>query len=166
MLYVRCIRFSNRIFFSVKGLSMSFWGKIKKAAVSAKCMAGLHSGDYSPIIGMPECQLEKTCPDCGKYITKTEHKFKSWEYLNNQNCNSKRECFHCGTSEEAVRHQWKKVKNDECHVLKECSRCNDSEFVRIEHTWYAGVAHADGMQTYHCSGCGKLEERQFDPNAR
>ena len=145
---------------------MGLWDSIKKAATSAKCMAGLHAGEYHSIAGQPECNLEKTCPDCDKYLTKVEHKFGSWEYLQDKKCDSIRSCVYCHKQEESVRHQWVQSKS-QCQVHKDCERCGTHELVRIEHgPWSAGVAHPDGMQTFICSGCGKTEERKFDPTAR
>lgn len=144
---------------------MGLWDSIKKAATSAKCMAGLHAGDYSPIKGKPECNLEKTCPDCGKYITKIQHKFGSWKYIEEHKCDTIRTCEYCKEEYLAVKHEWAETKN-KCQVEKMCDRCGAHEFVRTEHgPWYGGVAHPDGTQTFVCSGCGKQERRKFDPTA-
>jgi len=145
---------------------MGLWDSIKKAATSAKCMAGLHAGQYQREAGKPECNLEKTCPDCNKHLTKIEHKFGEWKYLQDDKCNSTRSCDYCKEPENSIRHQWMQSKS-QCQIHKVCERCGAREFVRTEHgPWHAGVAHPDGMQTFTCSSCGKNEERKFDPSAR
>jgi hypothetical protein len=145
---------------------MSFWDKVKNVATSAKCMTGFHAGEYKPIKGKPKCNLEKTCPDCDKYLTKTQHKYTDWEYIKEDKCDSKKECVYCQFEEKKVRHQWVNRTN-RCKVYKNCKRCKKQEFVHEKHgPWTAGVAHPDGMQTFICSGCGKTEERKFDPSAR
>lgn len=145
---------------------MGFFDSLKKAASSAKCMVGLHTGVYMPIEGKPECNMELTCSDCGKHLTKIEHKFGKMEYVNENQCDMVCSCEFCGEQKTTIKHQWSQSKNN-CKVVKDCDRCGAHEFVRTEHgKWYAGVAHPDGMQTYTCADCGKSEERKFDPTAR
>jgi hypothetical protein len=148
---------------------MGFWDSVKKAATSAKCMTGFHAGEYQPIAGKPECEMENTCPDCHTHLTKTEHKYSNWEYIKDNQCDSKRNCIHCMIEESMVRHQsWNREKsNQNCQIHKECERCNTRELGATEHgPWFAGVAHGDGTQTFTCGGCGKNERRAFDPSAR
>lgn len=145
---------------------MGFWDSVKKAATSAKCIAGFHSGEYRRAEGKPECNMEMTCPDCNKHLTKVEHKFGKWEFLQENKCDAIRKCVFCGEAEKAIKHQWVQSKN-KCQVERDCERCRAHEFVRVEHGhWSAGVAHPDGMQTFTCVDCGKSEERKFDPHAR
>lgn len=145
---------------------MGLWDSIKKAANSAKCMAGLHAGEYVQIEGKPACNMHKTCPDCGKYLKKVQHKFGEWEYLQENKCDAIRYCEFCGESEKTERHNWSQSKQG-CQLYRDCDRCGAHEFLKTEHgPWHAGVAHPDGMQTFTCAGCGKSEERKFDPHAR
>ena len=145
---------------------MGFWDSVKKAAASAKCMAGLHSGEYRRAEGKPECNMEMTCSECNKHLTKIEHKFGKWNYVQEKRCEATRQCTFCGEAEQATRHQWVQSKN-RCQVVKDCERCGSHESVRTEYgDWIAGVAHADGTQTFTCVDCGKNERRKFDPHAR
>lgn len=146
---------------------MGLWDAVKRVALSTKCATGFHSGEWSPIAGEPECHLEKTCPDCDKYLTKIEHNFDSWQFLKEKSCDSIRSCIYCNEKQNSVRHySWVTEKID-CKIYRECERCKTREFVKTEHgPWYAGIAHPDGMQDFTCSGCGITEERKFDPHAR
>ena len=145
---------------------MGFWDSVKKAANSAKCMAGFHAGDYRQVENKPECNMEMVCSDCNKHLTKIEHKFGKSEYLKENKCDTVCSCEFCGEEKKSIKHNWTQSKNN-CKVEKNCERCGANEFVRTEHgRWYAGVAHPDGMQTFSCSDCGKTEERKFDPTAR
>lgn len=139
---------------------MGFWDSVKKAASSAKCMAGLHSGEYRPVKGKPECNLEMTCPDCNKYLTKIEHKFGKWDFIKEKQCDAVRECGFCNEKEQATKHQWVQSKNRKCEVVKDCQRCGLHEFVRVEHgVWHEGVGHGDGTHSFTCADCLKNERR-------
>jgi hypothetical protein len=145
---------------------MGLWDMIKSAAVSAKCATGLHAGTFNKISGEPDCHLEKTCPDCNKYLTQIQHKFSKWVYLRDNSCDATRKCCHCEIIENSIVHEWRTTK-ERCQITKHCHRCGSKELGRVEHgTWYAGVCHADGMQSFQCSDCGKIEKRKFDPHAR
>jgi len=138
---------------------MGFWDKVKSAAISAKCMAGWHAGTYTPIEGEPLCHLEKTCPDCNKYITKIEHKFNNWEYLDYGKCDVEHTCIHCNYKEYGVKHNYEKIgKNDECRIIEICKRCGDEQLGEIEHNW---IRIAGRELKIHgkrkCKDCGRME---------
>ena len=110
--------------------------------------------------------MEMTCSDCNKHLTKIEHKFGEFEYLEENKCDTVRICEYCGEERKSIKHKWSQTKKN-CRVEKNCERCGANEFVRMEHgAWHAGVVHPDGMQSFHCAVCGKIEERKFDPTAR
>lgn len=149
-----------------RAIHMGLWDSVKKAAVAAKCMAGIHAGTFSKVTDGPACRYEKTCPGCLKYLTKIEHQFAAWDYPDPARCDAERVCIHCQEKEAQLRHSWRHQK-EFCRVTKECERCMASEFVKHEHgRWSAGVAHPNGMQSFQCMDCNAVEERPFDPNAR
>lgn len=140
---------------------MGIWDKVKSAAISAKCMTGWHAGDYTPIEREPKCHLEKTCPDCNKYVTTVEHKFGSWNYLSHGRCDASKECIHCGHAETEIRHEYKaQGKDANCNVIEVCHRCQDQKLGRKEHNWIKipftnTEVKADGKRK--CKDCGIME---------
>jgi hypothetical protein len=147
-----------------KRVKMGFWDKIKSAAVSAKCMTGFHAGIFYKIPGKPDCYLEKTCPDCNKYLTEIQHKFSNWVYLDDNSCDATRKCHHCEIIENSIIHKWYTTK-EQCQITKCCDRCGYKELGRMEHgPWYGGVCIGNGMQIFQCSGCGETEKRKIGPD--
>ena len=138
---------------------MGFFDTLKKAAVSAKCATGWHAGNYTPIDGEPLCHLEKTCPDCDKYVTTVKHKFDEWEYLQYGSCNAEHKCIHCGHTEQKVLHEYKeKGKDTNCRIIEVCSRCGDEKFGREKHNWISMGSHELKVQGKRkCKDCGKME---------
>lgn len=115
---------------------MGFWDTIVSVALSAKCMTGWHSGDYAHVDGKPLCFLGKTCPDCGEYVTKNNHKYNEWEYPIYNSCNAIRKCVHCGYQDSSVQHTYAKHgKDGNCKIIEICSRCGDKKLGREEHNW-------------------------------
>ncbi|MCB5266662.1 MAG: hypothetical protein LHW46_00935 [Candidatus Cloacimonetes bacterium] len=115
---------------------MGFWDTVKSVAISAKCMTGWHAGNYEHVKGQPLCFLGKTCPDCGEYVTKNDHKYGDWSFKRHDRCDAVRECIHCGALDTQVRHDHKKEGKDaNCHIIEVCTRCGDKQIGRAEHTW-------------------------------
>lgn len=142
---------------------MGFWDKVKSVANSAKCMTGWHAGEYNHIYGMPECHLEKICPDCDKYVTKIKHNFNDWRYTNNsfsQPCDSVRTCIHCEEQETKVIHQYEKNgKDSNCRVVEKCKRCGDEQLKSASHNWISIAGHDLKVQGKRkCKDCGTVED--------
>lgn len=151
---------------------MGIIDSIKNAAIAARCLTGLHSGDFFNIQGKPKCYMVKTCIDCNKRIEKIEHKFGDWSFVKDKQCDAKRSCIYCNEEEKKIAHQWEKEDYDEkslirsCDMYKTCKRCFQREYVRTQHgPWFGSVGHPDGTQTFSCERCGKNERRKFDPSA-
>lgn len=140
---------------------MSFWDSIKKVAVSTKCLAGMHSGEFEPAIGKPACNLVKVCLDCNKNVEKINHKFGKFQYNQDSKCDGKFVCVHCQEEEAKVKHQWA-TEFKGCSTYQRCSRCNTREHVSTKHTWHAGVCNPNRTQTFFCSGCDATERRPID----
>ena len=141
---------------------MGFWDKVKSVAVSAKCIAGWHAGEYTHIQGKPECHTEKTCPDCEKYVTKQIHKFTDWKFTNNSMnnpCDSIRNCIHCNHQEQMIRHQYEKNgKDSNCRIIEKCKRCGDEKLGSESHNWLNIMGHeikAQGKRK--CKDCGVIQ---------
>lgn len=116
---------------------MSFWDKVKSFARSAKCTVGWHGGEYTRIDGKPKCHLGKTCPHCNDYLTKEEHEFSEWLFMEEGDCNARRECIYCGYDEHEVKHNYEKVAKDfsNCEILLCCRRCGNEKVGPAEHEW-------------------------------
>lgn len=115
---------------------MGFWDNVKELAVGAKCAVGWHEGEYGHIKGKPQCYLGKTCPDCGKWVTKEEHIYSGWEYIDYGKCDSIKSCIHCKYQEREIRHNYKKEgKDSNCIIIEVCSRCRDKKLGKTEHNW-------------------------------
>lgn len=145
-----------------KGFKMGFWDKVKSAATSAKCLTGWHAGDYSPISGKPHCNVEKTCPDCNKYITAIKHKFNEWQYINSvhsHKCDSFRSCIHCDVQETKRLHEFKeKGKNSSCRIIEQCSVCHEEQLGRTSHNWTQLMGRDLKIQGKRkCRDCGTVE---------
>lgn len=133
---------------------MGLWDKVKSAAKSAKCMTGFHAGEFIQIVSKPQCQLEKNCPDWGKYVTKEEHKFDAWkkDISSYHQCDLVRECIYCGTKETKKEHDWEfdGTKDSNCYPVKVCKRCGEKDKGLIpKHTF------VDAGDKAVCSSCGK-----------
>lgn len=135
---------------------------VKNAAVKAKCASGYHAGKFEPITGMPKCELEKTCPDCDKYVTKTNHSFGEEEYVDPNICEMKKTCIHCGeASTREVHEEFKEIdKDDYCRPKEECTRCGSQRVGEPKHDWFK-YAHNSTETTveYSCLRCKKSEMR-------
>lgn len=144
---------------------MSFWESVKvsakKAAISTKCFAGMHAGDFTPIVGKPKCNQEKTCPDCNKKLEQIKHKFGKFEYAQENKCDGKYVCIHCQEEDAKVKHQWS-YESSGCDSYNYCKRCKTKDKLKTKHTWYGGVCHGDGTQTFSCGGCNATERRKID----
>lgn len=118
---------------------MSFFNKIKELAVKAKCATGFHSGEFTPIVGKPECNLGKTCPDCNEYIKEIQHKYHPWDdYKQSKSCIKERKCKHCEYINKKTIHegyQQKKI-DDRCNVIMSCVRCGDLRKDGKSHSWH------------------------------
>jgi len=115
---------------------MGLWDMVKDAALFAKCLTGWHAGEYTHIEGKPLCFFGKTCPDCGEYVTKKNHKFSEWQYKTYSNCDSERECVYCGLLESSVQHNYERQgKDSQCRIIEDCRRCGDKKYSGEEHNW-------------------------------
>lgn len=98
---------------------MKLWNKIK-------CIADYHGGEYSSVEGKAKCNLEKTCPNCNKYMTKIEHKMSPWKYLSEEKCDAVSHCIYCNYEVNELRHIYNEVKEkNECTYVDTCNRCGD-----------------------------------------
>ncbi len=142
---------------------MGFLDTIKNAALKVKCAAGFHGGSYTPIEGLPKCNLEKDCPDCGKHITVVEHSFPEEKYKNAHSCVKSTSCIHCGEVSERMDHEnYEEIDiDDHCRVKERCTRCNHEKTGNVRHTW-AKNAHnsTDTHVEYWCVRCSKSEMRE------
>lgn len=140
---------------------MGFWDSVKSVALSAKCFTGWHEGEYKHIEGEPQCHLGKTCPDCGKWVTKEEHKYAGWKYVDYGKCDAIRNCIYCKHQEREVRHNYKKESKDGyCRIIEVCSRCNDRKIGRAEHTWVTIPFTDSNIRVQgkkKCRDCGHME---------
>jgi len=137
---------------------MAFWDVVKNIANSAKCASGWHAGDYSHRSRKPKCHMEKTCPDCGKHVTKEVHKYGDWKYPTST-CDAKRVCIHCGHDEFKVIHNYERVRKDSnCRIIEQCNRCHDEKIGRAEHEWITlfGREMKTTDKKRKCKNCGEL----------
>jgi len=103
---------------------MGFFDKIKSIATASKCKIGVHAGEWSHIEGEPECQFEKTCPDCNKYLTKSEHEYSEWKYEDESSCDATRECSLCGDIDNDEIHLFEMVQQEDGEEeIEVCQRC-------------------------------------------
>lgn len=149
--------------FIIKELEMGFWDKVKKAAISAKCLTGWHGGRYTPIAGKPQCNVEKTCPDCNEHITDIKHKFNDWQFVrttSSHRCDSFRNCIHCGAEEIKRIHTFEeRGKDSDCRVIEKCSNCFEERKGRTEHKWVHIMGHEIRVQGKRkCFDCGATEK--------
>lgn len=81
---------------------------IKKAAVSTKCLAGVHGGEFKPAVGKPACNMEKTCPDCRQHLEKINHTFGEVQYEKDNSCKVIAVCVYCQkeSRKEDLHHEW------------------------------------------------------------
>ena len=136
---------------------MAFLDTLKKVAISAKCKAGWHAGEWKHIPGKPECHLEKICPDCGKHVTTEKHKYGKWEYVRPDKCDSVRACIYCGSKQMKVIQLYQNLvgKDLNCRVIEKCIRCGyERTTAREKHTWY----YPGGKNVRECVDCHKIEE--------
>tara|TARA_R110000851_G_scaffold332161_1_gene507592 strand:+ start:1461 stop:1889 length:429 start_codon:yes stop_codon:yes gene_type:complete len=142
---------------------MGFWDTIKSAAISAKCLTGWHAGNYKPIEGKPQCNVEKTCPDCNKYVTAIKHKFNDWQYINSTSshrCDSFRSCVHCDAQETKRIHKFEeRGKDSSCRVIEKCSNCFEERSGGTTHNWAQIMGRELKVQGKRkCQDCGIIEE--------
>jgi len=145
---------------------MSFWDKIKDIAMSAKCMTGWHGGNYTPIKNKPQCNLEKTCPDCGEYVTTIKHKFSDWKFPNRYApvtsmyeakfiCQAEKKCIFCDKVEHKIIHNlYEDGKNSNCKIIKKCKYCSHEELGATKHNW------SNMQDKRKCRDCGKIESKE------
>lgn len=142
---------------------MGLFDKIKNLATKAKCAAGFHSGTYTHIKGEPECHIEMTCSDCGKHITKKDHKYTDWEdYKEYLSCFKERHCIHCNHKQKKEFHEgYAEVDQDDyCTMIEECKRCGHRKKGREAHIWVKiPGSYDDEYVRYSCARCNKEERR-------
>jgi hypothetical protein len=80
--------------------------------------------------------MEKTCPDCHKYVTTNKHVYGEWKKINYATCDSVRECKHCGSTEQKIIHNYENDGKDEkCRIIKKCRSCGSKEIGKEDHEW-------------------------------
>lgn len=136
---------------------------VKSAALKAKCATGLHAGNFQPVVGKPKCNLEKTCPDCDKRVTKVNHKFDEYKYVHNHKCEISRSCIHCNEIETSEKHQeFKEIAIDDyCRPKEECVRCRTQRIGKEKHSWTKSSITSPSESTveWWCTRCKKTEMR-------
>lgn len=142
---------------------MSLWNKVKGAAKSVKCMTNWHAGQFTPIEGKPKCHLEKTCPDCNKYVTKKSHKFGEWSYVRADRCDRESSCIHCDDKKHDIKHNHQMVRKElgTCREILECARCRDEKMGNVSHNFkLVGKDSSTCEPIKECTDCGvKTKER-------
>ncbi|CRF51659.1 hypothetical protein HHE06_15470 [Helicobacter heilmannii] len=114
-------------------------------------MVGVHAGEYTQEAGKPQCFFSKTCPDCHKYLSKSEHVFDEWHYTGPDWVHS---CIHCNTEESKVEHDYQEQSKDaECKIFKVCSHCKDKQYVKETHA-YEGSEQVQCDVFKVCKDCG------------
>lgn len=138
---------------------MGFFDTLKKVALSAKCLTGWHGGNYNSIKGKPQCHLEKTCPDCKEYITKIDHKYGGWKYLNYDNCEAEKECIYCREIKREIVHNYKeRGKDSNCRIIEICEHCQDEKLGSTKHNWIRlGSIELKAGGKRKCKDCGQME---------
>lgn len=147
---------------------MGLWDTIKTAAVKAKCGIGAHGGNFKTPDGKPECYYEKTCPDCKKLITKSNHKHEvEWRdapYDSNSSikCTKVQKCIHCDAIEKRVIHEeYRKLGTDaRCQTIMACTRCGEEKTGEYDHAFMRDGIE-DGKIVMKCMNCGRKEHRKF-----
>jgi len=144
---------------------MGLWDKVKSVAMSAKCMTGWHAGEYTSIEGKPKCNLEKTCPDCNKYMTKISHKMSSWNYLFDRKCDAVCHCIHCNFEVIEVRHNYHEVRQGtECRYIDTCDRCGDMKQSKIRHNYEERGKDSNCRIIEVCKDCGDKKSGRENHN--
>lgn len=139
---------------------MSFWDSVKKIGVSAKCLAGMHEGNFQHIQGKPKCHAEKTCPNCNKNIEDIFHKYTRPHYVSEHSCDFKSSCEHCGEEKIVEKHNYEHV-TEKCNLYKICYRCKSKKFVTEDHHWIQSPVLPNGDFEKQCLQCGA---RRLDKN--
>lgn len=140
---------------------MGFFDTLKCLATKAKCLTGFHAGSFKPIEGKPECHVEKTCPDCGEYITSYQHRFADWLYVYMDFCDQERVCNLCGTREQRKEHHYQVVGiDDRSYEQLQCNRCNERQQGHEKHSW-GGWSKQGDKAIRICSRCGAGESRNL-----
>ena len=99
-------------------------------------MANIHAGDWHQVSGKPECFRQKTCPDCHKTVTKSQHEYSKWRKVNYSTCDSVRECIHCNHVEQDIVHSYEIAgKDSNCRIIHRCSNCGHEKLGETDHEW-------------------------------
>ena len=143
---------------------MGFWDSLKTAATKAKCAVGIHAGEFKHISGKPQCHVEKTCPDCDKYISDKMHKFSNLEYEAPGSCVQKASCIHCNEEVRRTVHEgFERIgygKDGSCRVTEQCVRCSFARKGEEHHSWNRPpTQYGNSSYTVQCHDCGKTETR-------
>ena len=132
---------------------MGLWDMVKKAAVGAKCMAGIHAGEYHQEEGKPLCYFSKICPDCGKYLVDHKLRFGQWQYIHEGKCDLIKTCIYCGEARRRVDHEYDIIgKDSKCHIIEVCCRCGDRRVGEAQHNWE--ITKYGNKQ---CINCGYID---------
>ncbi len=143
---------------------MGFWDSVKNAAIKAKCTVGIHAGEYTHISGKPLCHVEKTCPDCNKYISNIHHNFSEPEYENPISCVQIAHCIHCNEEKRKTVHEaYERLgydKDGSCRATEQCVRCRHTRKGDEHHSWHRLPSqYGNSAYTLECIDCGKKETR-------
>lgn len=136
---------------------------VKGAAIKAKCTTGFHAGKFEPIDGMPNCNIGKTCPDCGKYVKEIKHNFGKEKYVNLYTCEVSKSCIHCEESVTREQHEGFQViaVDDYCRPKEQCKRCRQERIGKPKHSWTKSPLSSPTENTveWYCTTCNAREMR-------
>lgn len=139
---------------------MGFWDSIKSVAIQAKCATGFHGGEFKTPDGKPQCQLEKTCPDCMVRMTDEKHQYElHWRkapIVDHSNCTRMQPCIHCGENHKHQVHNFKEAGiNAKCEVVMQCSECSTTITKGEKHNYHRVGVDTRCNVVMKCKQCGK-----------
>ncbi|OCR05516.1 hypothetical protein BA920_05165 [Helicobacter pullorum] len=110
---------------------------IADTGLKIKCATGWHAGEFKNEAGKPKCFFSKVCPDCGEYITKSEHLFQQPPVIVDPNrCHGYRACELCEFKQYDYFHNYERVdKNEQCIIVERCSLCGHERLGKSDHKW-------------------------------
>jgi len=95
----------------------------------ARCLAGLHSGQWS--LPGRRCETLRVCDSCGERQERTHHVWGPFDYVRADECDQVRRCERCGSTQSQSRHEWgpwlylnTEMNSPQFHT---CARCHQSE---------------------------------------
>ena len=146
---------------------MGVWDSIKKVAAKAKCGIGFHGGTFATPEGMPQCHLEKICPDCGEHIVEKRHAYAlDWNNApfdpqTPTKCTRHQNCIHCGEIQQKEVHEAYRKERKGCELLLVCTRCGDVESEGYEHEYEKLGINAKCQVVSKCRNCGDTKTEGY-----